>query len=210
MKILFSILLLCLISNINGQDFLKERSAINFANEGNYDKAIATYEHLLSENEGEPEIHYNLGTLYLQKGDHEKSIEFLNKAAVTEEVDLLEDVYYNLGNAYHQKKEFGKAVEAYKKALKINYHNRQARENLELSLKDKQEQEEQQQKSDQKQDMKPSEYAKKIKKMAEELAQKRKYLEALTLMKAGMQKDQTVSVFNGFISRLANVVDIDG
>jgi len=77
-------------------------------------------------------------------------------------------------------------------------------------LKDKQEQEEQQQKSDQKQDMKPSEYAKKIKKMAEELAQKRKYLEALTLMKAGMQKDQTVSVFNGFISRLANVVDIDG
>ena len=123
-------------------DFLKVRSANNYAEDGQYEKAIEIYNKLIEESGEDPEWLYNLGTLHLLQKNYDESIENLNKAAVTEDNALRENIFYNLGNAHYLKEEFGQAVNAYKKALKLNYENRSARENLELSLREQQRQEE--------------------------------------------------------------------
>lgn len=201
--------IMVMISTLSGQGILKQRSALNFAQNGEYDKAINIYSNLLKENPDDSRLLYNLGTVYLLKKDFDKSIETLQKASATEDDELREDVYYNLGNAYYQKKEFADALGAYKKALKINHKNKKARENLELSLREQKEQE-QKQNSDKNKNMEASDYAKKLKKMAEEMAKKRNYSGAFNLMMAGLKKDKTVQVYKDFIGRLKTVAEIQG
>lgn len=50
--------------------------------------------------------------------------------AIVKEHGASEAVYYNLGNAYYKNGERGKAVLNYKRALKLNATNNQARENI--------------------------------------------------------------------------------
>lgn len=201
--------IIIMISTMSGQGILKQRSALNFAQNGEYDKAINIYSNLLKKTPDDSRLLYNLGTVYLLKKDFDKSIESLQKASATEDDELREDVYYNLGNAYYQKKEFAEALGAYKKALKINHENKRARENLELSLRGQKEQE-QKQNSDKSKNMEASDYAKKLKKMAEEMAKNRNYSGAFNLMMAGLKKDETVQVFKDFIGRLKTVAEIQG
>ena len=209
MKILMIILMILAFRPVLTQDFLKERSAINYAEEGQYDKAIEIYENLIEKSGEDPEWLYNLGTLHLLQKNYDAGIENLNKAAVTEDDELRENIFYNLGNAHYLKEEFGQAVNAYKKTLKLNYENQLARENLELSLREQQKQEEQQ-KQDQENKIEPSEFAKKLKEKAEEMARQKLYRDAFNLMMSGMQKDQTVQAYQNFISRLNVVAEIEG
>ena len=209
MRILIIIFLTFSFQIIYGQDFLQERSALKFAEEGQYEKAIEIYDKLIEESGEDPEWLYNLGTLHLLRKSYDESIEALNKAAVTEDDELRENIFYNIGNARYLKEEYGQAVNAYKKALKLNYQNRLARENLELSLREQQKQEEQQ-KSDQDKNIEPSDFARKLKEKAEEMAEKKLYRDAYNLMMSGLQKDPSVQAYQNFISRLNVVAEIEG
>ena len=206
-----TILLILFIGLIQGQDFLRERSADKFAAQGKFKEAIELYQKLLKENPGESRYHYDLGTVFLKNKEYEKAQEQLSKAAASDDMKIRENALYNLGNAFYIENKFGDAFNAYKNVLKINYENQLARENLELSLQKKEEQEQQQdqQKNENKQQQ-PSDFAKKLKEKADQMVAVRQYIAALQLMKSGLQKDNTVQYYNGYINHLNDVVEIDG
>ncbi len=118
-----------------------------------------------------------------------------------------------LGQVLFDKKQYEPALEHYKNALRKNPSNQDARYNFELLKKilkkQEEEQKDQQNKDQEKEQPKPTEYAKAMKKKAEDLVQQRKYNEAYNLMQRALQKDQTVSNYNNFIKRIKDVDEID-
>ena len=96
MKNLIIIFLFFTFKMIYTQYFLQERSAIKFAEEGQYEKAIEIYNKLIEESGEDPEWLYNLGTLHLHQKNYDESIKSLNKAAVTEDNELRENISFSV------------------------------------------------------------------------------------------------------------------
>ena len=65
------------------------------------------------------------------KGDYAAAAEAYN--AILDTGQHSSDLYYNLGNAYYRQDELGLAILNYERALRINPHFRDARQNLELA-----------------------------------------------------------------------------
>jgi len=64
---------------------------------------------------------------------------------------------------------------------------------------------------DQKKDdeLKPSEYAKKLKEQADLLVRNNRFADAYSLMMDGLQVDKTVGAYNEFIGKLKDVVEVE-
>ena len=65
------------------------------------------------------------------KGDYAAAAEAYN--AILDAGQHSSDLYYNLGNAYYRQDELGLAILNYERAIRINPHFRDARQNLELA-----------------------------------------------------------------------------
>ena len=65
------------------------------------------------------------------KGDYTAAAEAYN--AILDAGQHSADLYYNLGNAYYRQEELGLAILNYERALRLNPHFRDARQNLELA-----------------------------------------------------------------------------
>ena len=65
------------------------------------------------------------------RGDYAAAIEAYN--TILDAGEHSADLYYNLGNAYYRQEELGLAILNYERALRLNPHFRDARQNLELS-----------------------------------------------------------------------------
>jgi tetratricopeptide (TPR) repeat protein len=127
--------LIVLFANVvTAQDFLKEKSGIDFAEEGNLEAAIKTFEKLAEKEPDNARYLYELGTAYLMDKKYDKAAEYLSKAAAGEDTDIKEKALYNLGNAFFRNNKFSEALNSYKNALKLNSENKEARENLEMPL----------------------------------------------------------------------------
>lgn len=112
----------------------------------------------------------------------------------------------------------GKAQEAlayFKQAIKADPGNEDARYNYEMLKKklDKKKQEDQkknQDKNDKNKKPEPTEFAKDLKRQADQLVQQHRYNEAYNLMAEGAKKDQTVSPnYQTFIDRTKTVAEIN-
>ncbi len=120
-----------------------------------------------------------------------------------------------LGLLTNQSRKPEEALRLFKQAIKADPQNEDARYNYEMLKKklDKKKQDEQQKKDQQNQDknknQEPSEFAKRLKEMADRLVAQRKYREAHELMTDGLKKDQTVSVYQEYIKRIKDVADIN-
>ncbi len=97
------------------------------------------------------------------------------------------------------------SLEYFKNALRKDPTNEDARYNYEALKKKLAQQQSQQEKNEQ---IKPSEFAKALKKRAEEMVGQNLYSDAFNLMQQGLQKDQTVQAFSDFIGRLKNVAEV--
>lgn len=73
-------------------------------------------------------IHNNMGNVYFQKGEYEKSIAEFQLAAQIN--PGYADAYHNLGNVYYQLKKIPEATENFQKALAINPRLWQSHQNL--------------------------------------------------------------------------------
>lgn len=99
-----------------------------------YDKALI-YLQSLAKSKDSPQLEYNLGNTYYQKGDYEKALAAYENAQGVDPMHL----EYNKGNAYAKQGKFDEAIESYKNALKIR-EDADARTNLEIVKKAKKEQ----------------------------------------------------------------------
>lgn len=114
-------------------------------NDQNFQKAESEFKLALNKRPDNGKVIYNLGNTYYKLGDHDKSIK-----AYQEAIDNLSEkekieAYYNLGTAHLKKNDMKKALEAYKEVLRRNPHHIKTKQNIEISLRQKQQKQQQQQ-----------------------------------------------------------------
>jgi Ca-activated chloride channel family protein len=136
-------------------------SAESLNNQGNeafveqdYEGALTAY---LQAQEDAPEVaepNYNAANAHYRLEDYEQARLKIEEALVGEErqENLDQNSYYNLGNVFFQGEQYEAAIEAYKEALRLNPDDVQAKQNLELALRQLQEQQQEQQQQEQQQD----------------------------------------------------------
>lgn len=136
-----------------------------------YDAALQHYQNALKKDPDSGEVHYNLGTALYKKDDYVKSIEYLQKALLTDDPALKEKIHFNLSNAFYRSgiskeqkdlkgaiADLERSVAGYDKVLANPKKDPDAQHNSEFvkkeleRLKEKQKQQEQQQQQQQSQD----------------------------------------------------------
>ena len=152
------IMLICLATNAQTDKGLIRHGNSEFKN-GNFSEAEVNYRKSLDK-EYSPKAQFNLGdALYEQKNyeDAQKNFSEVAERNVSKEIES--DAYYNLGNTYMAQEKYAEAFDSYKKSLKSNPKNDDARYNLEYARwkmiqqqQPNQQQQQQEQKQDQKQD----------------------------------------------------------
>lgn len=180
---------------------------------GNYAQADSLYRLAL---EAEPEnskIYFNLGNSLAKQGKVEEALEaYLNShefATAQEDRALAQ---YNIGSLLAENEDWKPAAHHFRNSLKLNPSDAEAKHNYELAKKKASEEENEQNQDQQNQDQEqeePSEYAKAMKKRAEQLVSEQRYQEAFNLMQEALKNDKTVQNFGDFIERINTVNTID-
>ncbi len=88
----------------------------------------------------DPLVQYNAGTSRLGAGQQRRAVPLLEKAAKGADAGLSSAAHYNLGNARLGAGDAAGAVEAYKRVLRAEPGNQDAKFNLELALREEQKQ----------------------------------------------------------------------
>ena len=131
---------LCSCSKISGKLLVMEG---NFHNSrGSYTEAIASYQRALEYTEAEPYSEFGLGSVYFNLGEEqaalnrfaaaEKALESLNPSACRE---LRYRIHFNTGVVLFSEGDFSGAVDSFRKALKTDGGKKDAKRNLELSIR---------------------------------------------------------------------------
>ncbi len=91
--------------------------------EGEYRKALESYEKASGMNPSEPAIDYDLGAAYYKVGDFDKAVENFQKSLLTDDDRLRQDARYNLANALfksgiaREEVDIGRAISGLEQAL---------------------------------------------------------------------------------------------
>jgi tetratricopeptide (TPR) repeat protein len=134
---------------------------------GKYAEAVQAYESALRAGDGSAELRYNLGTALLQLGRYADAEQNFRSALDAVEPDLRERTFYNLGNRFLSAARadpdprrkgplLDAAIEAYQRSLRLDPADAESKWNLELALRDKQENEQQSQGGQDPQDQPPN------------------------------------------------------
>jgi Ca-activated chloride channel family protein len=136
--------------------------------EGKYEEAVAAYQRVVDSGKATPQVHYNLGTALLALGRYDDADVQFQSALQGVEPELRERTFYNLGNRFledaradadvrRQGELLDAAIEAYKRTLRIDPQDVDAKWNLEMALREREENEQQQQSMPQQQDQQQDE-----------------------------------------------------
>ncbi|HEX6132565.1 MAG TPA: VWA domain-containing protein [Longimicrobiales bacterium] len=131
--------------------------------EGKYEEAVAAYQRVVESGDATPQVHYNLGTALLALGRMQEADHHFQSALQGVDPELRKRTFYNMGNRFLQSgraevdpRQQGElldaAIEAYKRTLRIDPEDVDAKWNLELALRDREENEQRQQSMPQRQD----------------------------------------------------------
>ena len=135
-QLLFTILFLNLIQASFAQNqagFIKEGNEL--FKQGNLADAIAAY-NKVTENEYRYIALMNKGTALYKQKKNEDAIAAYSEAANVPNTNAVQrsGAYYNTGVVYSNQQKVAESIEAYKKALRLNSNDTQARENLQKAL----------------------------------------------------------------------------
>lgn len=208
MKILlyisFIILFIGSIDGRKGNDAYKK---------GNYAEADSLYRLALETEPENSKLFFNLGNALAKQGKVEEAIEaYLNSQELAENEADRALAQYNIGTLLAENEDWKPAAHHFRNSLKLNPSDIEAKHNYELTKKKTEEEENEQNQDQQNQDQEqeePSEYAKAMKKRAEQLVAQERYKEALDLMNTALQNDKTVQNFGDFIERINTVNTIN-
>jgi len=133
-------------------------SAEKLNNQGNeafaaqdYDGALTAYNQAQEQSPKLAEPHYNSANTHYRQGAYDQAQQQIELALVSEQAQagLDQNTYYNLGNTLYQAQQYEAAIEAYKEALRLNPSDLEAKQNLELALRQLQQQQQEQQEEQQ-------------------------------------------------------------
>ena len=117
---------------------------------GRYAEAEKAYADLDMDHPKDVRYRYNRGCAAYNKGDFQGAIAAFSSASVRAGDDGMRfKATYNLGNAVFQKGDFAAAADLYRNALRYNPASEDARHNLELALRKREQQKQDQEKKDQ-------------------------------------------------------------
>lgn len=131
--------------------------------EGRYEEAAEAYRRVVDAGDATPQVHYNLGTALLALGRFDEAGQQLEAALRGVEPELRQRALYNLGNRFladarsqsdvaRQGALLDAAIEAYRRSLRVQPEDVDAKWNLEMALRDREENEQRQQSMPQQQD----------------------------------------------------------
>jgi Ca-activated chloride channel homolog len=123
--------------------------------EGRYAEAVEAYQRVLESGRTTPEVHYNLGTALLALGRYQEAERELGAALQGVDPRLRQHTFYNLGNRFlaegraesdptRQGGLLDAAIEAYRRALRVAPDDTDAKWNLELALREREQNEQRQ------------------------------------------------------------------
>lgn len=116
--------------------------------EGKYEEAARIYQEVISKGSVEPYVHYNLGTALLRLGRFQEAHVHLQQALQESEAELKQRVHFNIGSRFLEEARKSEpseatvqlldaAVAAYKHALRLDPQDMDAKWNLELALRER-------------------------------------------------------------------------
>lgn len=188
---------------------LKEEAAEAYK-AGKFEQAAVIYKTLVDSFEVNSEpLQLNLGHSLARSGkEQEADATYRTLAANANDKVIKSLAFQQLGVMATKKQNLKDAVSYFKQSLKAHPANDAARYNYELAKKKLQQQQDQQ---DQKKEdqPEPSEWAKELKKKAEQLVNRFRYQEAYDLMQQGLQQDPTVKAYENFINRIGTILEIE-
>lgn len=206
------VIILCLISFAATIYSQQERK---FVRQGNkeynkqkYTEAEEQYRKALEKKPQSVEANYNVGNvLYKQNKYLDAASKYSSLANSAQDEKEKAFIYHNLGNSYIKANKLDEGIKAYKESLKLNPTDKETKFNLAFAQRLIQKQKEEN-KGDNS-NIEPSDYAKKIKKQADEFVAQKMYAQAYKLMQDIIAKDKTASAYSDYIKRLKNVVEIN-
>jgi Ca-activated chloride channel family protein len=133
-------LLVCSCARISGKLLIMEA---NFhTSRGIYTDAISSYLKAYAYTEAEPYAEFGLGSVYFAMGEEKAALERFAEAGKTLESldatvnrELQYRIHYNTGIVLFSEGDFSGAVDSFRKALKTDGGKKEAKRNLELSLR---------------------------------------------------------------------------
>lgn len=117
----------------------QERKLVRKGNElyqqKKYEEAAKAYQQALQKQPGFTPGMFNLGDALMQQKKYDAARQVLDKAAHTAKMpDMKAAAHYNVGNTYMSEQKWQEAVDAYKKALRNNPQDADAKYNLSYAL----------------------------------------------------------------------------
>lgn len=130
----------------------RAREANRAYDRGDYETAEQIYRELLSDDPGNTRVLFNLGNTFAKQQKFDEAIEAFERfKRMTDSPQERSIADYNIGNLHTDKEQWNEAIEQYRKALRQNPDDDDARFNYELARRMQQEQEQQQQQQQQQQ-----------------------------------------------------------
>jgi tetratricopeptide (TPR) repeat protein len=113
--------------------------------QGKYQDAEKAYLEAQASMPGRPELSYNLGNTLIKQQKFDQALQALRQAVSKGDKGLQVNGWYNVGNALFDMGNFQDSAQAYIQALRLDPADRDAKHNLELTLKRMQQQKQEQQ-----------------------------------------------------------------
>lgn len=199
------------LSNLKGNKLFKNKK---------YTESAEEYQKGLKDNPDNASLLYNKANALYRANQFNDAIKLYDKAIKT--VDNLEfkrDILLNKGNAAFRlgsdpkdpeaaREQLKGAINSYIDGLRLYPNDGELKFNLQKALVMDKRQEQQQKENEKQKNLKPSDYAKKMKKKSEKKIAQFKYTDALQIMAEAAKKDSTVMAFSDFLQRLTDVQKI--
>lgn len=158
--ILSILALLGMLSNIHAQEFMSQaRNADKLYKNKEYALAEEKYDAALKQDQNNQVFLYNRSNTQYQQNkfqDAEKGYDLVLKQGKLDE-NIRSKTYFNQGNNYFKQEKYSDAINSYKNSLKLNPTDVEAKKNLSIALKkkqDKQKQKDKEQNKDKQKDQK--------------------------------------------------------
>jgi len=142
----FTVAFLCGLNVFSQSEKKLVREGNDLFEEENYSEAEIEYRKSLTEKPGYYKGTFNLGDAMYKQENYEESGKLFDEVAeLSDDSNIKASSYYNLGNSLLSENKFKESIEAYKKSLRLNPTDADAKYNLEYARKKLNEQEQQQQ-----------------------------------------------------------------